>query len=149
MLSILLKEVSFFDKPLLDTLNSHLKSKRFWYLYVTVYLFFYLFLLIQSLTSLLRHFHPQGLVTFWSFVPICSFSIWFADSGTKLALVSRSGRVEQKDVVFVAQRCTDQWWKPSLARAVDEQKRRYDLFVAWSPCRQEQGKSSLPSEGNP
>ena len=54
MLSILLKEVSFFDKPLLDTLNSHLKSKRFWYLYVTVYLFFYLFLLIQSLTSLFK-----------------------------------------------------------------------------------------------
>ena len=54
MLSILLKEVSFFDKPLLDTMNPHLKSKRFWYLYVTVYLFFYLFLLIQSLTSLFK-----------------------------------------------------------------------------------------------
>ena len=54
MLSILLKEVSFFDKPLLDTLNPHLKSKRFWYLCVTVYLFFYLFLLIQSLTSLFK-----------------------------------------------------------------------------------------------
>ena len=54
MLSILLKEVSFFDKPLLDTLNPHLKSKRFWYLCVTVYFFFYLFLLIQSLTSLFK-----------------------------------------------------------------------------------------------